>query len=91
MLSLSTPLEKSNLSDMAYAALKQALLSGKFAPGERIVLRELAAGIGISLTPVRHAVHHWIAERVQERGPGGQEGGATIPWLDCTKLQRRNA
>ncbi|HLU01094.1 MAG TPA: GntR family transcriptional regulator [Burkholderiaceae bacterium] len=88
MLSLSTPLEKSNLSDMAYAALKQALLSGRFAPGERIVLRELAAGMGISLTPVRDAINHLIAERVLERGPGGQKGGATIPWLDSAHFHQ---
>lgn len=88
MLSLSTPLEKSSLSDMAYAALKQALLSGRFAPGERIVLRDLAAGLGISLTPVRDAINHLIAERVLERGPGGQKGGATVPWLDAAQFRQ---
>src|SRR5690606_41229685 len=83
MSSPFVPLDKNNLSDQAYEALKQALLSGRFQPGERIVLRDVAGELGISLTPVREARNHLIAERVLDRGPGGQKGGASVP--------RRNA
>lgn len=88
MQTLSVPLEKTNLSDMAYAALKQALLSGRFEPGERIVLRDVAGGLGISLTPVRDAINHLIAERVLDRGPGGQKGGASVPQLDASEFRQ---
>ena len=83
---VSLPLEKNNLSDLAYKALKDALLSGVYQPGERLVLREVAAGLGISLTPVRDAINHLIAERVLERGPGGQKGGASVPELAVDEL-----
>jgi len=85
---LSLPLEKSSLSDQAYAALKQALLSGRFQPGERIVLRDIAGDLGISLTPVRDAINHLIAERVLDRGPGGQKGGASVPRLDADQFRQ---
>lgn len=88
MLTPLVPLEKNNLSDLAYAALKQALLSGRFQPGERIVLREVAGNLGISLTPVRDAINHLIAERVLDRGPGGQKGGASVPRLDAEQFRQ---
>lgn len=85
---VSLPLEKNNLSDLAYKALKEALLSGVYQPGERLVLREVAATLGISLTPVRDAINHLIAERVLERGPGGQKGGASVPELTPEEFQQ---
>ena len=82
------PVEKNNLSDLAYQALKQALLSGRFQPGERLVLRDVAADLQTSLTPVRDAINHLIAERVLDRGPGGQKGGATVPCLDAAQFHQ---
>ncbi|WP_313623887.1 GntR family transcriptional regulator [Achromobacter sp.] len=82
------PLERETLWDRAYAALREALLNGRYAPGHRIVLREVAAELGISLTPVRDAVNRLIAERVLERGTGGQGGGATVPHLDANVFQQ---
>ncbi|MVW71212.1 GntR family transcriptional regulator [Bordetella sp. 15P40C-2] len=75
-------IEKVTLWDRAYAELRSALLAGRFAPGQRILLREVAGALGISLTPVRDAVNHLIAERVLERGTGGQGGGAIVPEID---------
>ena len=77
------PLERETLWDRSYAALREALLNGRYAPGHRIVLREVAAELGISLTPVRDAVNRLIAERVLERGTGGQGGGAIVPHVDA--------
>ena len=77
------PLERETLWDRAYAALREALLNGRYAPGHRIVLREVAAELGISLTPVRDAVNRLTAERILERGTGGQGGGATVPHVDA--------
>jgi DNA-binding GntR family transcriptional regulator len=50
------PVERENLGQKAYWELREALLEGRFLPGERIRLRELAEGMGISVTPVREAV-----------------------------------
>ncbi len=75
-------IERSTLWDRAYLALKSALLAGKYAPGERVVLRQVADDLGISLTPVRDAVNRLIAERVLERGGLGPAGAAVVPLLD---------
>jgi DNA-binding GntR family transcriptional regulator len=74
--------ERSTLWDGAYAALKAALLAGRYAPGERVVLRQVADDLGMSLTPVRDAVNRLIAERVLERGGAGPAGAAVVPLLD---------
>ena len=74
--------ERSTLWDRAYAALRAALLAGKYPPGERVVLRQVADDLGISLTPVRDAVNRLIAERVLERGGLGPAGAAMVPLLD---------
>lgn len=86
-----TPLEKLTLRDHAYLELRRALLSGRFSPGERILLRDIASELEISLTPVRDAVNHLIAERVLDRGPGGQKGGASVPHLDASEFQQLTA
>lgn len=82
------PIDRQTLWDRAYGEIRHALLAGRFAPGERILLREVAAELGISLTPVRDAVNHLIAERVLERGTGGQGGGATVPVLDAEQFRQ---
>ena len=75
-------IEHSTLWDRAYDSLKAALLAGRFAPGERVVLRRVADDLGISLTPVRDAVNRLIAEKVLVRGGLGPAGAALVPLLD---------
>ena len=74
-------IEHSTLWDQAYSSLRAAVLAGRFAPGERVVLRKVADDLGISLTPVRDAVNRLIAERVLERGGLGPGGAAVVPLL----------
>jgi DNA-binding GntR family transcriptional regulator len=78
--------ERLPLWDQAYAELRTAMLGGRFGPGERILLREVAAELGISLTPVRDAVNRLIAEHVLERGSSGQGGGAVVPRMDVERF-----
>lgn len=80
------PLDRATLWDRAYSSLRTALFAGRFAPGERIVLRDVADDLGISLTPVRDAVNRLIAERILERGSAGQGGGATVPMIDADQF-----
>ena len=81
-------IERSTLWDKAYAALKSALLAGKFAPGDRLALRQVADDLGISLTPVRDAVNRLIAEKVLERGGLGPAGAAVVPLLDADQFSQ---
>lgn len=81
-------IERSTLWDRAYVALKSALLAGRFAPGERVVLRQVADDLGISLTPVRDAVNRLIAEKVLERGGLGPAGAAIVPMLTADQFSQ---
>ena len=81
-------IEHTTLWDRAYAELKAAVLAGRFAPGQRVVLRQVADGLGISLTPVRDAVNRLIAERVLERGGLGPAGAAVVPLLDEEQFEQ---
>jgi DNA-binding GntR family transcriptional regulator len=76
------------LWDRAYAALKADLLAGRLAPGHRVVLRQVADDLGISLTPVRDAVNRLIAEKILEHGGLGQGGGAVVPLLDADQFNQ---
>ncbi len=43
-------------TDYAYAQLRRRILDGDLAPGERLLLRRLAADLGTSVMPVRDAI-----------------------------------
>ena len=73
---------------MASSNLAPRLLAGKFAPGDRVVLRQVADDLGISLTPVRDAVNRLIAEKVLERGGLGPAGAAIVPMLDADQFSQ---
>ena len=55
--------EKTNLNEKAYAVLRQALMSGRFQPGQKLRLRPLATELGISITPVREALLKLVSEQ----------------------------
>jgi GntR family colanic acid and biofilm gene transcriptional regulator len=44
------------LAEQAYAQLKNALIVGGFAPGQRLPLRSLCTQLGTSITPIREAL-----------------------------------
>lgn len=54
--------EHANLSGRAYAAIREGLIRGRFRPGEHLVIRELAAQLGTSITPVREACQRLVSE-----------------------------
>lgn len=81
-------LARDTLWDRAYASLKLALLEGRYAPGDRIILRDVADELGISLTPVRDAVNRLTAEKILGRGGVGNGGGATVPLLSADQFSQ---
>ncbi|ONG46389.1 hypothetical protein BKE38_25430 [Pseudoroseomonas deserti] len=58
--------ESAALRAQAYAALRLALSSGRFAPGQKLVLRGLAEELGVSPMPVREALNRLVAEGALE-------------------------
>ena len=55
-------LKRKPLSEQVYETVKGALLSGSFAPGDRINEVDLAAQLDVSKTPVREALRRLEAE-----------------------------
>jgi DNA-binding GntR family transcriptional regulator len=64
--------------DAAYAALRQWVTVGKFLPGERLKIRDVAAELGFGVMPVRAALQRLAAEGVLTNIPNA---GVAIPRL----------
>lgn len=52
--------------DRVYRRVRDALMTGVFAPGEPVTIRSLAAELGTSTMPVREALRRLVAERALE-------------------------
>ena len=69
--------EKDTLTWRAYESLRLEILSGEFAPGDRLVRRTLSKRLGVSPMPVTEALHmlesaddpidvsEWLPERAE--------------------------
>lgn len=64
--------------------IKQALLAGRFEPGEILTLRSLSEMFGTSITPVRDAVNHLVAQGVLEADP---RNAAVVPDVSADQLR----
>ncbi len=60
---LATEGTAERLSQRAYQAIRVALRSGELRPGQRLILRPLAARLGLSATPVREALLRLVSEQ----------------------------
>lgn len=79
------PIERETLWDQVYAQLRDALFAGRFEPGGRLVLRELAESLGTSITPVRDAVARLVANGVLDLGP---RNTAVVPDVGADTLKQ---
>ena len=55
-------LSHANLGKSVHARLREALAAGRFRPGDRLRIRELALQLGTSVTPVRDAMLQLVQE-----------------------------
>jgi DNA-binding GntR family transcriptional regulator len=62
-------LEPKTLSNMAYEALKESILKNEMLPGQEVVIRTVAASLGVSHIPVREAVARLAADGFVEQSP----------------------
>jgi DNA-binding GntR family transcriptional regulator len=60
-MSVSAP-AGTNLNDRVYETLKTRLVRRELGPGEKVSLHELAASLGVSRSPVHHALTRLVAE-----------------------------
>jgi DNA-binding GntR family transcriptional regulator len=63
---LVTPLTRQTLSGDVYQQLRDLLLYGRAMPGEQLSFRSIAEALGVSVMPVREAVHRLVAEQALE-------------------------
>lgn len=78
------PAEHRTLHDHAYAQMRNALMTGRFEPGQKITIRGLSGALGISPTPVREAVRRLAAEGAIEMQPNAW---MKIPLLSAEALR----
>jgi DNA-binding GntR family transcriptional regulator len=53
---------RTNLNDQVYETLKTRLVRRELGPGEKVSLHELAATLGVSRSPVHHALTRLVSE-----------------------------
>lgn len=63
------PVDGGTLGERVYRGLRDFLMAGQLAPGQKLTLRELAAALNVSPMPVREAVRRLAAEGALEMLP----------------------
>ena len=71
-------LTRKRATDEVYENLRGAILNRLFKPGERLQVDEIADRLGVSLTPVRHAVQQLATEGLIEIKPRSGTFVATL-------------
>jgi DNA-binding GntR family transcriptional regulator len=64
-----TRIQRKRATDEVYEAMRQAILTHVFKPGERLQVEEISLKLGVSLTPVRHALQQLATEGLIEIHP----------------------
>ena len=59
---MSVAAPRANLNDRVYETLKQQLVQRERGPGEKLSLHELATALGVSRSPVHHALTRLVSE-----------------------------
>jgi DNA-binding GntR family transcriptional regulator len=72
--------------DRVYDSIRQALITGRIAPGKGVSLRTLAAELGVSPMPVRDAVRRLVAERALAINPANKR--LSVPSLTADRLEQ---
>ncbi|MVW74128.1 GntR family transcriptional regulator [Pseudomonas xionganensis] len=74
-----------NLQEQLYQRLREGLLAGRFQPGQRLKIRDLAAEWGTSPMPVRGALQRLVAEGALEGEP---QRSVRVPEMTRERFQQ---
>jgi DNA-binding GntR family transcriptional regulator len=74
----TAPSSRGTLADRAHARLRDLLIAGQVAPGDRLSSRELAARFAMSPMPIRAAIERLVADGALEVRP---QSGARVPLM----------
>lgn len=75
-------ISRESLSQQAYLAIRGSLMRSRLKPGQKLIAREVAKGLGISVTPVRESLLRLVSEHglvIDERGT------VMVPTLDLDR------
>lgn len=72
-------------ADVIYKILRDDIISGRLAPGSRLLEAELSASLGASRTPVREALRLLLGDHLVEQRSGG---GFRVAPLDVDDVRR---
>ena len=75
---------RKSLGQNVFEKLKQAIIRGDLAPGDRIVEIQVAEALDISRTPVREAIHKLEREGLLKKLP---KGGFTVMSLSREDIE----
>jgi DNA-binding GntR family transcriptional regulator len=81
---VNEPMRRALLRDDVYTRLRDAIVDGTFAPGERLLDQELAVWLGVSRTPVREALLRLGQAGLVHAAPGRS---TTVATLDARSLR----
>jgi GntR family transcriptional regulator, rspAB operon transcriptional repressor len=76
-------LARRRATDEVYEVMRRSILTNAFLPGQRLPIEEIAKKLGVSLTPVRHAVQQLATEGLIEIRP---RSGTFIARLDTRDI-----
>lgn len=74
------------LRDIVQARMREAIIDGVFAPGERLVERPLCDQLGVSRTVVRETIRYLEAEGLVEIIPNRGPIVATLDWNQARQI-----
>lgn len=74
------------LRDIVQARMREAIIDGHFAPGERLVERPLCDQLGVSRTVVRETIRYLEAEGLVEIIPNRGPSVATLSWDQAKQI-----
>ena len=78
------PVTRLTVTEQVYRRMRDGLMSGRFAPGQKLAIRQLAEALGSSPMPVREALHRLQAEGAIEISTTGR---IRIASLDPAQLR----
>ncbi len=79
-----SPLRKKRATDEVYDSIRAAILTRLFEPGQRLKADALAEQLGVSLTPVRHALSQLAVEGLIEIHP---RSGTYVASVSAAELE----
>jgi DNA-binding GntR family transcriptional regulator len=77
-------LERLTLGERVHLELRELLMSGELAPGQRMSLRTVADTLGVSIMPVREAVARLVADQSLEVLPNR---AVRVPLMTTTRFR----